>query len=231
MKVALPDIKTSLTRSFNELKTFNWNDLNDPNTIGVWPGPVKLLLCVLLFSAGIGAGYWFHVKALQADLVRVAGEEGGLRTDLETKAVLAANLESYRRQMKEMEETFGDLLAQLPGQTEVPGLLEDITFTGLGSGLEFSSIALADEIAQEFYIELPINIQVAGSYHDFGAFVSGVASLSRIVTLHDFTIMSGENRSKLDMRITAKTYRYNSGEDAVTAPAPTGRNARNGNRK
>jgi len=167
----------------------------------------------LLFVAALGTGYWFHIKALQAELARVAGEESGLRADLESKAVLAANLAAYRQQMVEMEESFGDLLRQLPGQTEVPGLLEDITFTGLGSGLEFSTIALQSEVTAEFYIELPINIVVTGGYHDLGAFVSGVSSLSRIVTLHDFAISAGENPSELTMTITARTYRYNSGED------------------
>ena len=209
----LGDVKKYAQRSLNELKTFNWNDLSDPASIGAWPGPVKLVLCALLFVAALGTGYWFHIKALQAELARVAGEESGLRADLESKAVLAANLAAYRQQMVEMEESFGDLLRQLPGQTEVPGLLEDITFTGLGSGLEFSTIALQSEVTAEFYIELPINIVVTGGYHDLGAFVSGVSSLSRIVTLHDFAISAGENPSELTMTITARTYRYNSGED------------------
>jgi type IV pilus assembly protein PilO len=212
-KQAIEDFKKMLERSVNDLKTFNWNDLSDPTTIGVWPGPVKLLLSVVLFVAVIGAGYWFRVKALQEQLVRVAGEESGLRTDFETKAALASNLEAYRQQMRDMEASFGDLLRQLPGQTEVPGLLDDINFTGLGSGLEFESIALADEVTREFYIELPINIVVRGGYHDFGSFVSGVSSLSRIVTLHDFTINTGASRSELSMTIGARTYRYNAGEE------------------
>jgi type IV pilus assembly protein PilO len=213
MKALLANLKAVCVGAINDLRTFNWNDLNDPNTIGVWPRPVKSLLSVLLFAVVVGAGYWFHIKSLQAEFARVAAEEGGLRTDLEAKALLAVNLEAYRQQMADMQTTFGDLLRQLPGQTEVPGLLEDITFTGLGSGLEFSTIALANEVTQEFYVELPIDIQVAGSYHDFGAFVSGVASLSRIVTLHDFAITAAENRSKLSMKITARTYRYISDED------------------
>lgn len=209
---ALNNTKRLLETSVNELKTFDWNNLNDPDSIGVWPGPVRLLLVILLFSACLGAGYWFHIKNLQAELAGVEAAEAGLRSDLESKAVLAANLEAYRAQMAEMEERFGALLGQLPSQTEVPGLLEDITFTGLGSGLEFSTIQLQSEIAREFYIELPITISVTGGYHDFGSFVSGVASLSRIVTLHDFTISSGENRDELSMQITARTYRYNAGE-------------------
>jgi type IV pilus assembly protein PilO len=212
-------IKTRLQNLLLEFRNFNWNDLSDFNTSGAWPAPVKVLIGVLLFAACLGAGYWFHIKSLQAGLLRVANEETGLRSDLESKAVLAANLDAYRRQMMEMEETFGNLLSQLPGQTEVPGLLEDITFTGLGSGLEFTNINLESEIAQEFYIELPITIQVTGGYHDFGSFVSGVASLSRIVTLHDFAISAPDNRGELSMRIAARTYRYNAGDE--TAPPNT----------
>src|SRR5690606_35583466 len=126
---------------------------------------------------------------------------------------LAANLEAYKEQMKEMEISFGALLRQLPSDTEVPGLLEDITRTGLGSGLEFQEIKLLPEVAQQFYIELPIQISVVGNYHDFATFVSGAASLPRIVTLHDFQIVQNDRTSvaggKLKMDILAKTYRYN----------------------
>lgn len=111
-----------------------------------------------------------------------------------------------------METSFGALLRQLPSDTEVPGLLEDITRTGLGSGLEFEEIKLQPEVAQQFYIELPINIKVIGGYHDLATFVSGVSSLPRIVTLHDFEILPEKGEaatSKLRMSIVAKTYRYN----------------------
>lgn len=212
-------VKTRMQGLLLEFKNFNWGDLGDFNTAGAWPAPVKALVGAFLFAVCLGAGYWFHVKNLQEALARVTSEEVGLRTDLESKAVLAANLDAYRQQMVEMQQTFGNLLSQLPGQTEVPGLLEDITFTGLGSGLEFANINLESEIEQEFYIELPITIMVTGGFHDFGSFVSGVASLSRIVTLHDFSITAADNRNELTMRIAAKTYRYNSGDDASAAPA------------
>jgi type IV pilus assembly protein PilO len=208
------DIKQALQNSVKELKTFDWSNINDPDSIGIWPAPVKALLAILLFSALLGAGYWFHIKAKQASLASVEAIEVDLRTDLESKAVLAANLEAYRQQMREMEESFGALLSQLPSKTEVPGLVEDLEFQGLGSGLEFRRRQLQPEITQEFYIELPITIEVVGGYHDFGQFVSGVASLSRIVTLHDFQIITeGDNRADLNMVITARTYRYNAGEE------------------
>lgn len=206
-------IKSRMTGSVNELKSFDWNDLSDPESIGVWPGPVKAVLVVILFAACLGGGYWFFIKPRQAELASAEAAEVNLRNDLESKAVLAANLEAYRAQMVEMNESFGVLLSQLPSQTEVPGLLDDITFTGLGTGLRLDSIQLQPERALEFYVELPINIEVTGGYHDFGAFISGVASLSRIVTLHDFNITAGTNRDELDMRITARTYRYNAGDD------------------
>ncbi len=205
---ALDTVKQKVIASVDELKNFDWNNLGDIETIGVWPNVVKFVLGLVLFVGCLGAGYWFHVKELQANLVTVQNREAGLRNELETKAVLAANLEAYRQQLVQMEEDFGSLLAQLPGETEVPGLLEDINDTGLGSGVEFDSIQLQPEQAREFYIELPINILVNGTYHDFGAFVSAVASLPRIVTLHDFTINSPGNRSELNMQITARTYRY-----------------------
>jgi len=198
--------------SVRELRSFDWNDLGDRESVGVWPGPVKVILVIMVFAACMAAGYWFHIKNRQAQLAVVIAAEAGLRTDLETKAALAANLEAYRVQMVEMNESFGTLLSQLPGQTEVPGLLDDITFTGLGSGLQLNAIQLRGEVAQEFYIELPIDISVTGGFHDFGTFVSGVASLSRIVTLHDFTVTAGDNRDELVMQILARTYRYNSAE-------------------
>ena len=208
------DIKQTLQGWGNELKTFDWQNINDPDSIGVWPMPVKMLLTFALFCVVLGAGYYFKIKTLQASLASVTAAEAGLISDLETKAVLAANLDAYRRQMREMEESFGALLSQLPGETEVPGLVDDLEFTALGSGLEFPSIQLLPEVTQEFYIEKPIRIEVVGGYHDFGQFVSGVAGLSRIVTLHDFSITAPtESRSDLNMVITARTYRYKSEDE------------------
>lgn len=215
MKQYFENVKKSVKKSADELKNFDWNEIQNIETIGIWPGPVKVLLIIIVFAACLGGGYWFHIKNLQATLTDVTAEEDNLRNELETKAVLAANLEAYRQQLVDMQESFGALLRQLPGETEVPGLVDDITVQGIGSGLEFSNIRLESEVRQEFYIELPINISVVGDYHDFGAFVSGVASLSRIVTLHDFSISTNGSatRSELLMDITARTYRYRSDND------------------
>lgn len=196
----------------SDLRKFDWNDITDFDSIGVWPGPVKAIIISIVVTGCGAAGYFLHIQKLQESLNTVVVEESTLRSQLEVKAMLAANLEEYRAQTEEMEKSFAELLRQLPSETEVPGLLDDVTQTGLGSGLEFSNIALADEVSREFYIELPINIDVKGDYHDFGTFVSGVASLGRIVTLHDFDITADENVF-LDMSILAKTYRYKSEDD------------------
>ena len=149
----------------------------------------------------------FKVKDLNMDLERVQKKEQELRTTFNKRAHEAANLDAYRAQMEEMSQAFGAMLNQLPKESEVPGLLEDITDRGASAGLEIKSIKLQKEIVKEFYVELPISIHVIGSYHQLGAFVSGVAGLPRIVTLHNYTIKKAE-RGALDMTIQAKTYRY-----------------------
>lgn len=200
----------SLADSLESLRKIDLADL-DTSNLGSWPVPVKVITCVLLLIAVLAAGYHFHLKDLQTQLEQREGEEETLKQQFSSKAFQAANLEAYKAQMAEMETSFGAMLRQLPSDTEVPGLLEDITRTGLGSGLEFEEIKLQPEIAQQFYIELPIQISAVGEYHDLATFVSGVASLPRIVTLHDFKIkpVDASSNSKLRMHIIAKTYRYN----------------------
>lgn len=200
----------SLNDSLEGLRQIDLSDL-DFNNVGSWPAAVKVIACVLLLIAILALGYNFHLKDLQTQLEQVQGEEISLKEQFSTKAFEAANLEAYREQMQEMEVSFGSMLKQLPSDTEVPGLLEDITRTGLGSGLEFEEIKLLPEAAQQFYIELPIQIKVVGAYHDLATFVSGVASLPRIVTLHDFEVvpLAAGSGSSLRMSILAKTYRYN----------------------
>ncbi|MCZ4320847.1 Type IV pilus biogenesis protein PilO [Pseudomonas sp. 8BK] len=200
----------SLNDSLESLRQIDLNDL-DFNNVGSWPAAVKFISGVLLLLAVVALGYNFHLKDLQIQLDGKKAEEIALKEQFSSKAFQAANLDAYKDQMQEMEVSFGALLKQLPSDTEVPGLLEDITRTGLGSGLEFEEIKLLPEAAQQFYIELPIQITVVGAYHDLATFVSGVASLPRIVTLHDFNLVpaSADGSSKLRMSILAKTYRYN----------------------
>ncbi len=193
--------------TLEQLQNFDINDL-DVNNIGSWPGPVKLIIMVLAFALVMGAGYYFYLTDKQSMLERAEAKEVELRADYEVKAEKAANLEEYRAQKQQMEATFGALLKQLPQDTEVPGLLDDITRTALDNELTIESIDLQAERQLEFYVELPIDIVVEGNYHKIGTFVSGVAALSRIVTLHDFTLEPQGSPLNLKLKILAKTYRY-----------------------
>jgi len=193
--------------TLEQLQSIDFNDL-DLNNIGSWPAVVKGILMTLLFAAVIGGGYFYYLTGKQEILNRAQAQEVDLRKDYEKKREQAANLDAYRQQKQEMEATFGALLRQLPSDTEVPGLLEDITRTALDNELRIESIDLKPERQTEFYVELPIQIVVEGDYHKIGAFVSGVANLSRIVTLHDFVITPQTGPQDLKMTILAKTYRY-----------------------
>lgn len=197
----------ALKDSLEQLQNFDLSDL-DVNNIGSWPGAVKVVVMVLVFLLVLGGGYYFYLTDKQSTLDRAARKEQELRADFEDKSFQAANLEAYRQQKVEMETTFETLLRQLPKDTEVPGLLEDITRTALDNELTIESIDLQDEVRTEFYVELPIDIVVEGNYHKIGSFVSGVANLSRIVTLHDFQIEPLSSPLNLKMSIQAKTYRY-----------------------
>lgn len=197
----------ALSDSLKSLQEIQLSDLTLDN-VGSWPLPIKVVAWIAAFGAVLFLGYNYHLKDLQAQADQVRAQEDELRRQFEAKAFQVANLDALRAQLAEMEQQFGALLGQLPKDTEVPGLLEDITEKGVDAGLRFSSIALQAERAAEFYVELPIDINVTGSYHDLGAFASGVAGLSRIVTLHDFRINPGANSAELNMQILAKTYRY-----------------------
>ena len=201
------------SESMESLKGFDPNDI-DFNNAGSWPTPVKSIVVLVLFVVVVFGGYWFFIKDQYVALDKAVLEETDLKQKYETRAFKVANLDAYRLQMQEMEKSFGALLKQLPADTEVPGLLEDITNTGLGSGLDIKSIKLKPEVSKEFYVELPMDIIVNGTYHDIASFVSGVASLPRIVTLHNFNISLASKNKKdgqsdlLKMSVSAKTYRY-----------------------
>lgn len=202
----------SLADSMKSLNEFDINDL-DVNNAGIWPAPIKAIVVLIIFALILGGGYWFFIKDQYTQLERVERTEQELRESYESKAYQVANLEVFKAQMQEMEETFGALVRQLPSETEVPGLLEDITNTALGNGLALQEVALQPEQRRDFYSELPINIRVSGSYHELASFVSSVASLPRIVTLHDLTITpTGGDGERLDMQVVARTYRYRAGE-------------------
>ncbi|HKY69539.1 MAG TPA: type 4a pilus biogenesis protein PilO [Gammaproteobacteria bacterium] len=205
------------------MKNIKLDELELDN-IAAWPLPVRFVVIVMGCILVLFLGYWFDTKAQRLDLARIEQEERELKTAFETKYHQAANVEAYKQQLKIMKASFGALLRQLPESTEVPGLLEDISHQGLAAGLEFRSIRLQPEKEIDFYVELPIEISVVGTYHQFSEFVSNVSALPRIVTLHDFVIdladpaskgkEPGENGESLTMNITAKTYRYTANEEA-----------------
>lgn len=196
-----------------ELNEIDLNDL-DLENVGSWPAAARAIVAAMLFVLIVVLGYYYHIANLSDRLEASERKELELRREFERKAFEAQNLDAYKLQLQEMRDSFGALVSQLPSDTEVPGLLEDISAKGELNGLTIESIDLQDEVSEEFYVELPIAIEASGSYHNLGAFISGMAGLPRIVTLHDFDIeMSGDDSSNLSMGITAKTYRYRDEND------------------
>jgi len=196
-----------------ELNDLDLADLDFEN-VGSWPTGAKAMVIIVLFLALLVGGYYYHLDTLSNQLQDAESHELDLRRQFERKSFEVENLEAYKVQLEEMRESFGALVSQLPSDTEVPGLLEDISSKGELNGLRIETIDLRDEILEEFYVELPISISATGSYHDLGAFISGMAGLPRIVTLHDFEIeMSDDDSANLDMNITARTYRYRDDPD------------------
>ena len=183
-------------------------DTSDP---GRWPFLFRAVAVAIVFVAMLAFGiYMFVVKTEIPVLERVQREEQELRATFEDKQRRAANFNAYREQLEEIERNFGAMLRQLPGRTEVPNLLVDISQTGLAAGLEEQLFQPLGEIQREFYAELPIRIRLSGSYHELGEFVSGIAALPRIVTLHDIAIapVDDDVYDELTLDVTAKTYRY-----------------------
>ncbi len=179
----------------------------DFNQAGNWPIGIKAIVYILVFAIVVGAGLHFLVRDKHDALEKEIAKEQDLKNEYQRKAFQVASLDALRKQMADVEGRFAELLKQLPTDKEVPGLLEDITEIGRQAGLEFNLIALQPERKEQFYVELPIRIQVRGDYHQMGEFVSGVAAIKRIVTLHDFSLQpAGDNT--LSMEISAKTYRY-----------------------
>ena len=193
----------------------------DPNDPGRWPLPVRAGFVALVFVGLAALSFWYFVWSdKKPQLDAAAAEELTLRGTFKSKHSKAVNLEVYQQQLADIERSFGALLRQLPGRTEVPSLLVDISQVGVGAGLEEKLFQPASsENKKDFYAELPIKIRLTGSYHQMGEFVSGIAALPRIVTLHEITIKP-ENKDlydNLSFELTAKTFRYL--DDAEVAAA------------
>lgn len=188
------------------------NDL-DINAIGSWPLPIRVGVIVVVCILVLVLGYFLDVKGQQQSLGKAEAQELRLKQDFENKWKKAVNLDAYKLQMKEMEKSFGTMLRQLPSKTEIDDLLVDISQTGLASGINFKLFKPGKEVQKDFYAEFPIKMEMTGDYPRFGRFVSGIAALPRIVTLHDISIKRNSKQSKdgknnLTMSIIAKTYRY-----------------------
>jgi type IV pilus assembly protein PilO len=195
----------------------------DPRDPGRWPFAIRagvVGVCFVLLST---LGFYLLVwQQKQPDLERLETQETQLRTEYRTKHQKAVNLEVYKQQLADIEKSFGAMLRQLPSKTEVDNLLVDISQTGLAAALDEKLFQPQAEVKKDFYAERPIKIRLTGSYHQFGEFVSGIAALPRIVTLHDIQIKSAEKSSvfdQLQMELTAKTYRYLDDEEVAAAEA------------
>lgn len=196
--------------NLEELKNF---DLSDVNQLGSAPMSVKTTLMVAAILLIAGAGYYFHVKNQIAELQQLQGQEEELKSQFERKAHKAANLGAYKTQHQEMETEFSSMKKQLPGKTEIPAVILDVSQTGLASGLKILLFKPQPEIEKGFYAEKPIQIRLQGSYHQMANFASGIAALPRIVTLHDISIQPESKSDILIMDVKAKTYRYLSDDE------------------
>ncbi|MGO2331239.1 MAG: type 4a pilus biogenesis protein PilO [Pseudoalteromonas nigrifaciens] len=194
---------------FKAFKDIDWNEIELDN-IGEWPVIVRVICGA--FIAGLVL--FFSYSLLVSDEVdsyhNAVAKEVELRTTYRTKYAVASKLDIYRLQMIEMEDKFSQLLKRLPTSNETPGLLDDLSYVGTTSGLTFLKVGWLPEVKKEFYTELPIKIEVVGTYHEFGQFVGKVAQLPRIVSLHDFSILSSGEK-QLTFSVIAKTYRYEEG--------------------
>lgn len=183
----------------------------DVNDVGRWPLAFRLAVIALVFVLVVGLGVYFTIiEDRHPKLERAQADEQAYRDTFENKQKKAANYDAYKDQLAQIEQSFGTMLRQLPGETEIPSLIVDISQEGLSAGLQEKLFVPQSEIPKDFYAEKPIQIRLTGGYHEIGNFVSGVAALPRIVTLHDITITPEDSDSfdNLSMEVTAQTYRY-----------------------
>jgi len=188
-----------------ELKSLDIND------VGRWPFLFRAAVIAVIFVAVTAGGIWFTiVEDKRPALERAKAEEQELKLTFENKQRKAANYDAYKAQLEQIEQSFGTMLRQLPGETEIPSLIVDISQTGLSAGLQEKLFRPEAEIPKDFYAEKPIRIQLSGGYHEIARFVSGIAALPRIVTLHNINITSEDSNSydQLSLEVTAQTYRY-----------------------
>ncbi|WP_432454730.1 MULTISPECIES: type 4a pilus biogenesis protein PilO [unclassified Agarivorans] len=180
----------------------------DLESIGTWPRPAKIIFIGLICGLIAAGFYYVQVSDEQTKLAQFEAQEQELRSKFEIKAALASNLPAYQAQIQQMRDAFSSLLKQLPEKHEIPGLLDELSFIGIDNGLEFHRINWEPEVEREFSTELPIKLEVSGTYHQLGGFVSAVAALPRIVILDDISLKKQKDGAVLTMAMLAKTYRY-----------------------
>jgi type IV pilus assembly protein PilO len=227
-----------MAMNLDALKNFDINQLRslDPKNMGSWPLPIRILVLIGIYAAVIAGGYYFLISQQVEDRGKLAGQETKLKAEFESKALQAANLDTYKQQLDDMQKSFGTMLRQLPGKTELPSILQDISQAAQVDGLKQDLFRPGGEVPRDFYAEKPIELQLDGGFHDFGKFVSDVAALPRIVTLHNIAIKStgGIGTDNLSMSLTAKTYRYmdddeqNAKPKAKPAKKPAGKDSGGG---
>lgn len=202
----------------------------DRHNVGGWPKSIKVFFTLLIFAVVVVAGWYFYVSDQQDDLASAETKEESLKSEFSQKQAKAANLEALEQQLSEMQDMLRTLLRQLPSKTEMPELLVDISQTALAAGIETELFQPGPETPKEFYAEKPITLRMVGTYHQFGTFISGVASLPRVVilTLHDVSLSPKGGPDKkgdvapsgqLILQGTVKTYRYLDDEEAAAATA------------
>jgi len=219
--VAVPRKKMTVEKFFQQFNTL------DPNNYGSWPLSVKITCWIFIVILVFMLGYFGFIRGKIEAISQASAQEQNLLNEFREKESKLRNLQQYQIQLQEMEARFNQQLEQLPKETEIPGLVEDINLSGVNSGLKFKNIRLEPEIKQEFFIEQPIAIEATGDYHAFGSFVSTIAALPRIVTLHDFEITSTQAQNsdipEVNYAVKAKTYRYvGNNEQPNTTDTPAG---------
>jgi type IV pilus assembly protein PilO len=203
------DLLKKIKDGYQDLSQFDFKQL-DFREAGEWPKSVRIIFAVMFISTICAIGYFIQFKKMDQQLTNETRRENTLYTSVEKKIYEASHLEAYKKQITQMTEKFVDDTAKLPVEIEMSGLIKDISSSGLKYGLEFDKIVLVDERASSFYIELPIEITVRGTYHSFGQFLNDLTQLSRIITIHDFVVTpSQKNPDLLEMTVLVKTYKYN----------------------
>ncbi|ENU86758.1 type 4a pilus biogenesis protein PilO [Acinetobacter sp. CIP 102129] len=219
--VAIKKKKMTVEQFFQQFNTL------DMNNYGSWPLSVKITCWIFIFLAVLALGYFVVIKSQLEAIANAQAKEQSLLNEFKEKDSKLRNLQQYQTQLQEMEANFNQQLEQLPKETEIPSLVEDINLTGVNSGLKFKNIRLENEVKQEFFIEQPISIEATGDYHAFGAFATGIAALPRIVTLHDFTVEAKQDTEKksdipvINYTVKAKTYRYVGADEQADANPST----------